>query len=216
MTEREPKPSEKPITKQRPSEAIESIAKILCENTVGPGGFDGPLAQAFRWKALMMYLDQRDQEFALLVKQLNKAFEDVGKWTGMRRRTPEQSASTPQPCNCPGCDKPSNPERESMPRCDWCMAHCPLSTGVHTPEEHPGNADQPPAECWRYRYDMRAAREAGERRHPQVAILKLYPDAYDLEAVPVADCWAFTMPRPIESPPGFVELAGGVRHVKGL
>jgi hypothetical protein len=37
------------------------------------------------------------------------------------------------PCSC--CGKPSNPERTSMPRCDWCMSRCRIATGRHTTYE---------------------------------------------------------------------------------
>jgi hypothetical protein len=124
------KPSDEPA-----SVAIERIAKTLCDQMLGPYRFDGALMNEFRWKALMMFVDQRDQEFRELVKQLNKAFKDERKRRrgGTVRRAPQTEQV--QRCNCSGCDQPSNPERTSMPRCDWCMVNCPIRTGEHVEEE---------------------------------------------------------------------------------
>lgn len=52
-------------------------------------------------------------------------------------------AAVPEPPACGCCGRPSNPERTSMPRCDWCMTRCPIRTGDHTPE-HEGSCIDPP------------------------------------------------------------------------
>lgn len=68
------KAEEEPIIKQPASQAIESVARVLCENDVGARYFSSDAIMApYRWKALMMYVDQRDQEFKALVKELSRA-----------------------------------------------------------------------------------------------------------------------------------------------
>jgi hypothetical protein len=51
-----------------------------------------------------------------------------------------QSQETAPRCGCPGCGKAASLERFHVVgaiRCDWCMSHCLIRTGEHTPQPSP-------------------------------------------------------------------------------
>lgn len=56
----------------------------------------------------------------------------------------------------------------------------------------------------RYRLELIGAYLAKVDLHPQLIIMWLAPDAFDLEPVPVADAWLFRTTSPIDPLPGFV------------
>jgi hypothetical protein len=59
----------------------------------------------------------------------------------------------------------------------------------------------------RYRYDMRTAEDSGETRHPQKVILEWFPDACELEPMPISECWVFSaVPR--AGAPAFIRDIG--------
>ena len=59
------------------------------------------------------------------------------------------------------------------------------------------------AKVW-IRFCMRAAYEAGLKRHPAVEISEAYPDACDYEPQSIVDAWFFrAVPKAGEQPPGF-------------
>jgi hypothetical protein len=94
-----------------------------------------------------------------------------------------------------------NPRPQNLPVSEDSAAYAQqardlLRELVHTPGfDIPAAYLAPPVEDrpWgRFRYDMNGASYLLENRHPQTVILELFPDARDLEPVPIADCWLFT------------------------
>lgn len=57
----------------------------------------------------------------------------------------------------------------------------------------------------RYRLSMQSAYDAGDKRHPELIIRALAPDATDLEPFAIGDCWLFTATE-IPLLPACVEL----------
>jgi len=47
----------------------------------------------------------------------------------------------------------------------------------------------------RYHFSMRGAYEAGAVEHPQIEIVKFFPDATGWEASTIGDCWFFVSAR---------------------
>ena len=65
---------------------------------------------------------------------------------------------------------------------------CPYCHATFCGDECCGNTAEQEFE---YRFSMQGAYEAGDKRHPQVVILELYPEARDLRGEPIGDCWLF-------------------------
>lgn len=58
-----------------------------------------------------------------------------------------------------------------------------------------------------YRYDVIGAYEAGEKRHPQIAIRELYPTVIEFHPAPIGDCWLFTAGiSSFDEPPAYIEV----------
>jgi hypothetical protein len=56
-----------------------------------------------------------------------------------------------------------------------------------------------------HKFDMRGADDAGEKRHPQVAIRELYPDTAKFVPESLFDCWLF-LATPRDDAPSFVRV----------
>jgi hypothetical protein len=73
-------------------------------------------------------------------------------------------------------------------------------------EDETGASAAPASSRQRYRYDLQGADEAGERRHPQIAILEHFPDADHFEPMLVGSCWLFEASPREGAPAFFVKL----------
>lgn len=78
------------------SQKIEELAQLLCEDTEGPGTFQGEARNTYLIKALLLYVDQRDQDLNAWTKAVNGALRHAFK--GARHRTIIPSPRAVHPC----------------------------------------------------------------------------------------------------------------------